>query len=38
VQDKGPALVGRVDWKDANHMAFHIVGDGPDDPGLNFSR
>ena len=28
-QDKGPVLVGRVDWKDANHMSFHIVGDGP---------
>ena len=38
VQDKGPAIVGRVSWKDANHIAFHIVGDGPDDPGLSFSR
>ena len=34
VQDKGPALVGRVGWKDASHMTFQIVGDGPDDPGL----
>ena len=30
VQDKGPALVGRVSWKDASHMTFRIVGDGPD--------
>ena len=37
-QDKGPALVGRVDWKDANHMNFRVVGDGPEDPGLSFSK
>jgi tetratricopeptide (TPR) repeat protein len=37
-QDKGPALVGRVGWKDASHMTFHVVGDGPDDPGLRFAR
>lgn len=37
-QDKGPALVGRVSWKDATHMTFRIVGDGPDDPGLSFSK
>jgi hypothetical protein len=37
-QEKGPALVGRVSWKDPSHMTFRIVGDGPDDPGLNFSR
>ncbi len=37
-QDKGPALVGRVDWKDANHMNFRIVGDGPEDPGLAFAK
>jgi tetratricopeptide (TPR) repeat protein len=37
-QDNGPALVGRVSWKDANHMTFHVVGDGPDDPGLSFSK
>ena len=38
VQDKGPALVGRVSWKDAGHMTFRVVGDGPDDPGLSFSK
>ncbi len=37
-QDKGPALVGRVGWKDASHMNFHVVGDGPDDPGLSFTK
>ena len=37
-QDKGPALVGRVGWTDATHMTFRIVGDGPDDPGLSFSK
>jgi tetratricopeptide (TPR) repeat protein len=37
-QDKGPVLVGRVDWKDANQMTFRIVGDSPDDPGLSFSK
>jgi tetratricopeptide (TPR) repeat protein len=37
-QEQGPALVGRVGWKDANHITFHVVGDGPDDPGLLFSR
>jgi tetratricopeptide (TPR) repeat protein len=37
-QDKGPALVGRVSWRDADHMTFRVVGDGPDDPGLSFSK
>jgi tetratricopeptide (TPR) repeat protein len=37
-QDKGPVLVGRVSWKDASHMTFRVVGDGPEDPGLNFSK
>ncbi len=37
-QTQGPALVGRVSWQDANHITFHVVGDGPDDPGLAFSR
>ena len=37
-QEKGPALVGRVGWTDANHVTFKIVGDGPWDPGLQFSK
>ena len=38
VQDQGPALVGRVTWTDPSHMMFRIVGDGTNDPGLNFSK
>ena len=38
VQEQGPVLVGRVSWKDAGHMTFRVVGDGPDDPGLSFSK
>ena len=37
-QDKGPALVGRVNWTDATHITFRIVGDGPEDPGLTFTK
>ena len=37
-QEKGPVLVGRVSWKNANEMTFRIVGDGPDDPGLAFAK
>jgi tetratricopeptide (TPR) repeat protein len=37
-RDQGPALVGRVSWKDASHMSFRIAGEGPDDPGLSFAK
>ena len=37
-QDKGPVLVGRVSWVDPNHMTFRIDGDGPDAPGLSFTK
>jgi len=37
-QDKGQAMVGRIGWTDATHMTFRIVGDGPDDLGLRFSK
>ncbi len=37
-QDQGPALVGRVSWSDPTHMNFRIVGDGPEDPGVNFAK
>ena len=37
-QEKGPALVGRVSWTDSSHFTFRIVGDGPEDPGLRFSK
>lgn len=32
------AMVGRVSWKDASNFAFHALGGGADDPGLNFSK
>ncbi len=38
-QDKGgPVLVGRVSWKGPNEMTFRIVGDGPDEAGLTFTK
>jgi tetratricopeptide (TPR) repeat protein len=37
-QDKGPVLVGRVSWKDADHMTFRVAGDGPENPGLSFAK
>jgi tetratricopeptide (TPR) repeat protein len=37
-QTNGPVMVGRVSWKDANHMTFRVAGDGPEDPGLSFAK
>jgi tetratricopeptide (TPR) repeat protein len=37
-QEKGPVLAGRVSWKGANQITFRVAGDGPDDPGLSFSK
>ena len=37
-QDNGTVLVGRVSWKDPDHMTFRVIGDGPTDPGLSFSK
>jgi len=37
-QEKGPAMVGRVGWKDPSHMTFRVVGDGPEDQGLSFTK
>lgn len=36
--DQGPPLIGRVSWTDPTHMTFRILGDGPDDPGLSFTK
>ncbi|WP_156512996.1 hypothetical protein [Planctomyces sp. SH-PL62] len=33
-----PPMVGRIAWKDEDHFVFHLMGTGPDDPGLSFSR
>src|SRR5262249_24089203 len=37
-QDNGTPLVGHVGWKDTDHMTFHVVGEGPEDAGLSFSK
>jgi hypothetical protein len=37
-EKSGPVLVGSVSWTDANHMTFRVVGDGPQAPGLAFSK
>ncbi|SIO45444.1 Tetratricopeptide repeat-containing protein [Singulisphaera sp. GP187] len=37
-QEQGPAMVGRVSWTDPSHITFHVVGDGPETPGLTFSK
>ncbi len=37
-QATGTPLVGHVTWADPTHMTFRITGDGPDDPGLAFSK
>ncbi len=37
-QDKGPVMVGRVDWTDPRHMTFRIAGEGLEDSGLSFSK
>lgn len=34
----GSAMVGELIWTDNDHYRFKIVGGGPDDPGLSFSR
>jgi hypothetical protein len=37
-QADGNALVGKVTWQDENRFQFKVVGGGPEDPGLSFSR
>jgi tetratricopeptide (TPR) repeat protein len=36
--DRGSAMVGRVEWQADNRWSFRVVGSGPEDPGLVFSR
>ncbi|HEX3447586.1 MAG TPA: tetratricopeptide repeat protein, partial [Isosphaeraceae bacterium] len=39
VQDQNNnAMVGNVNWKDENHFTFKVVGAGPTDPGLSFTK
>jgi tetratricopeptide (TPR) repeat protein len=37
-QSQGPPMVGKLTWRDENHFNFKILGAGPDDPGLDFSK
>jgi tetratricopeptide (TPR) repeat protein len=32
------AMVGNVNWKDESHFTFKVVGAGPTDPGLSFTK
>jgi len=32
------ALVGQVDWTDAAHLGFRLMGAPSNDPGLKFAR
>jgi tetratricopeptide (TPR) repeat protein len=36
--DNEPPMTGRVTWKDDAHFTFKLLGSGPDDPGLSFTR
>jgi hypothetical protein len=35
---QGDAMVGRMSWQDENRWNFKVMGAGPDDPGLVFTR
>jgi tetratricopeptide (TPR) repeat protein len=37
-QENGPPLAGKVTWDGADKFNFRLVGNGADDPGLNFSK
>jgi hypothetical protein len=37
-QDQNNAMVGDVIWKDPNHFQFKVLGGGPSDPGLTFTK
>jgi hypothetical protein len=34
----GPPLAGKVTWRDDRSFNFKLVGNGPEDPGLDFSK
>jgi hypothetical protein len=39
VQDQNNnTLVGQITWKDETHFTFKVVGAGPEDPGLSFTK
>jgi tetratricopeptide (TPR) repeat protein len=37
-QDQNNAMVGDVNWQDPNHFQFKVLGGGPSDPGLTFTK
>jgi tetratricopeptide (TPR) repeat protein len=37
-QENGPPLAGKVTWDGPGKFNFRLVGNGPEDPGLNFSK
>jgi hypothetical protein len=37
-QNQNNALVGDVNWQDDQHFQFKVLGGGPSDPGLSFTR
>jgi tetratricopeptide (TPR) repeat protein len=37
-QENGPPLAGKVTWEGPNKFNFRLVGNGPEDPGLNFGK
>jgi tetratricopeptide (TPR) repeat protein len=38
IPENMPAIVGRLNWADPNHMTFRVIGDAPDSQGLSFSK
>jgi tetratricopeptide (TPR) repeat protein len=37
-QENGPPLAGKLTWDGPDKFNFRLVGNGPEDPGLSFSR
>jgi len=37
-QNKKNVMVGNATWKDDDHFSFKVMGGGPEDPGLSFTR
>ncbi len=37
-QDNKNVMVGNVAWKDDDHFTFKVLGGGPNDPGLSFTK
>jgi tetratricopeptide (TPR) repeat protein len=37
-QDQNNAMVGDIVWQDPNHFQFKVLGGGPSDPGLTFTK